>query len=401
MKRILILLAVSLPGVILMAGCSGAGSYPDGDSRYEAFAPDGIPFVVADSTWAIDQRGNHRAVVTVAENSGEGVLVELPWRRPDLNPETKKILVTDAEDKEIKDVVVTKLTPEEGEILFKPVSGPGTYYIYYLPYKWQYWYANVSDYLAPEYEAEASWKEKVTSSKDSLPKAKVNRFESASRFHFWSPMGLIATAGEIKALRASTGRDMVVFPEDRAFPIQFSRYIPVKWVKAPLPEFKGLAMRNEYYTWQLGVWAAGKDLKNVKVKFTELKNGGSVIGTEAITCFNQEGTSWDGSRLDFTIDVPKDKVQALWCGVQIPEDAKSGVYEGQAVVTAEGVEPQVISRAIKVSPKVLADKGDSQVWRHARLRWLNSTIALDDKEPTAPYKEMSVNGRTIEATGKT
>ena len=240
MKRILILLAVSLPGLILMAGCSGAGSYPDGDSRYEAFVPDGIPFVVADSTWAIDQRGNHRAVVTVAENSGEGVLVELPWRRPDLNPETKKILVTDAEDKEIKDVVVTKLTPEEGEILFKPVSGPGTYYIYYLPYKWQYWYANVSDYLAPEYEAEASWKEKVTSSKDSLPKAKVNRFESASRFHFWSPMELIATAGEIKALRASTGRDMVVFPEDRAFPIQFSRYIPVKWVKAPLPEFKGL-----------------------------------------------------------------------------------------------------------------------------------------------------------------
>ncbi len=400
MKRILILLAVSLPGLILMAGCSGAGSYPDGDSRYEAFAPDGIPFVVADSTWAIDQRGNHRAVVTVAENSGEGVLVELPWRRPDLNPETKKILVTDAEDKEIKDVVVTKLTPEEGEILFKPVSGPGTYYIYYLPYKWQYWYANVSDYLAPEYEAEASWKEKVTSSKDSLPKAKVNRFESASRFHFWSPMGLIATAGEIKALRASTGRDMVVFPEDRAFPIQFSRYIPVKWVKAPLPEFKGLAMRNEYYTWQLGVWAAGKDLKNVKVKFTELKNGGSVIGTEAITCFNQEGTSWDGSRLDFTIDVPKDKVQALWCGVQIPEDAKSGVYEGQAVVTAEGVDPQIINLAIKVSPKDLADKGDSQVWRHARLRWLNSTIALDDKEPTAPYKEMSVSGNKVEATGK-
>ena len=46
MKRILILLAVSLPGLILMAGCSGAGSYPDGDSRYEAFAPDGIPCYV-------------------------------------------------------------------------------------------------------------------------------------------------------------------------------------------------------------------------------------------------------------------------------------------------------------------------------------------------------------------
>ena len=87
------LLIASSIALLCLAGCGEA--YPDENSRYEAFTPDGIPFTVADSTWAIDLRGNHRAVVTVAENSGEAVSVNLPWRRPDLNPETKKIIVTD------------------------------------------------------------------------------------------------------------------------------------------------------------------------------------------------------------------------------------------------------------------------------------------------------------------
>ena len=48
---------------------------------------------------------------------------------------------------------------------------------------------------------------------------------------------------------------------------------------------------------------------------------------------------------------------------------------------------------------MLADKGDSETWRHSRLRWLNSTIALDN-EPVAPYKEINLEGNVIEATGR-
>ena len=105
---------------LVVAGCQSNASYPDGESRYESFAPDGIPFVVADSTWAIDQRGNHRAVVSVADPSVEAVVARLPWRRPDLRPEIKRVLVTDAEDNEIKDVTVTELTSERGEVIFNP-----------------------------------------------------------------------------------------------------------------------------------------------------------------------------------------------------------------------------------------------------------------------------------------
>ena len=404
MRKILQLLVLPLAAAFL-SGCSG-GEAPDGESRYQAFAPDGIPFKIADTQWKVDQRGHHRAIVSVEDNSSEGVVAELPWRRPDLRIESKKIIVTDAGDNEIKDVLVTGMTAERGEVIFRPAAGAGTYHIYYLPYKWRSRYGDArygkpwNDYLAPEYDADKAWTDKVAGQKDKLPKAKVICFESVSKFNFWSPMGLIATAEEMEAVKNAAGKDMVVFPEDRAYPIQLTHQLPAKWTKAPEARFTGQAMRNEYYAWQLGVWAAGRELKNVRVSFGGLKNGTSVIGPEEMTCFNQEGTNWDGSHLDFTIDVPEGRVQALWCGVQIPENAKSGTYKGQAVVSAEGVDPQTIELEIKVSPKVLADKGDSETWRHARLRWLNSTIALDN-EPVAPYKEMTVDGNKVEATGKT
>ncbi len=388
-----------------MVNCSGSGNYPDGDSRYESFAPDGIPFKVADSQWKVDMRGHHRAVVKVEDGTAEGVVAQLPWRRPDLRIDTKKIVVTDSEDQEISDVAVTEMTSERGEVVFRPSSGAGVYYIYYLPYYWRSKYGDArygipwNDYLAPEYDADSSWRENVVRDKDELPEAKVECFESVSRFNFWSPMGLIATQEEIDAVKAEAGREMIIFPEDRAFPIQLTYQIPVRWRTAPKQEFHGLAQRNEYYTWQLGVWAAEKELKDVKVSFSELRNGYATIGSDAMTCFNQEGTNWDGKPLEFVVNVPEGKVQALWCGMDIPEDAKPGTYKGQATVSADGVEPQTIELAIKVSSKVLTNKGDSEPWRHSRLSWLNSTIALDD-EPVAPYKEMTLDGNVIEATGR-
>ena len=390
---------------LFMVDCSQKGGSPDGDSRYETFAPDGIPFKVADSQWKVDQRGHHRAVVKVEDGTVEGVVAQLPWRRPDLRIDTKKIVVTDSNDEEIKDVVVTGMTSERGEVIFKPSSGAGEYYIYYLPYKWRSQYGDArygkpwNDYLEPEYDADKAWSEKVVSSKDDLPQAKVEAFESVSRFNFWSPMGLIATEDEMNAVKAKVDKKMIVFPEDRAYPIQLIYQIPARWRTGPKPGFNGLAMRNEYYTWQLGIWAAEEELRNVRVSFSDLRNGRATIGTNAMTCFNQEGTNWDGKPLEFTINVAKGKVQALWCGVDIPEDAKPGTYKGQVSVSADGIEPQTVELAIKVSSKVLADKGDSETWRHSRLRWLNSTIALDD-EPVAPYKEMNLDGNVIEATGR-
>lgn len=39
----------------------------NGDNQYLPFAPDGIPFTVADTMWRADMQGNHRAVVQVSD----------------------------------------------------------------------------------------------------------------------------------------------------------------------------------------------------------------------------------------------------------------------------------------------------------------------------------------------
>jgi hypothetical protein len=125
-----------------------------------------------------------------------------------------------------------------------------------------------------------------------------------------------------------------------------------------------------------------------------------VISKDSVTCFNQEGIGWDGNPLTFSVDVAKGDVQALWCGISVPEHAKEGRYLGTATITADGVAPAAIRVTIRVDERVLADRGDGEGWRHSRLRWLNSTLGNDDL-PVTPYGAMELAGNTITASGKT
>src|SRR5690554_6624045 len=160
MRMYLLVLLASM----LAMGCSPktVNFYsPDGESLYLPYDLDGIPFMVADRAWEADMLGNHRVVVTVADvGESKGVLVNLPWRRPDLRPETKKVVVVDARTGEkIKNVLIKKLNAEKGTLIFEPVGGPGDYYIYYLPYKFRKGWNDArygepwNDYLPPIYES--------------------------------------------------------------------------------------------------------------------------------------------------------------------------------------------------------------------------------------------------------
>ena len=111
---------------------------PNGETQYEAFAPDGIPFVVADSAFMPDMKGNHRAVVKVDKTELNAVVATIPWRRPDLRPEAKKVVVYGAKSgKEIINVHVLEFSSEKGKIAFQPIASESEYYIYYLPYKFR------------------------------------------------------------------------------------------------------------------------------------------------------------------------------------------------------------------------------------------------------------------------
>ena len=381
------------------------------------FAPDGVPFVVAENAWPADGLGNHRAVVRVNESVKVARAV-LQWRRTDPQPEIKRIIVKDAATgKDAAHVVARNVTAERGEVLFNPTSGPGMYFIYYMPCRERrgssegraqpLW----NDYYPPDYSEGEKWLASFDAFRPPV-EAEVLRFESRTAFEAWTPMGLRATAAETEALRRAHTESPVVFTEDRVNPIHPASWLPAKWAKGEevRNSFAGTALKDEYYVWQIALWTPDGAVEGVKVKFSDLNlDDGRAVSTKppsipasAITCVNTEGVNWDGSQMKIDLNVPANRVQPLWCGVMIPPDATPGVYRGTATLTANGVAPREVALAIAVADETVRDHGDGELWRHSRLRWLNSRIGEDDT-PTKPYKAMSFNheARTITASEKT
>ncbi len=97
-----------------------------------------VPRRVASSPWEPSTLGNHRVVVTVPANVAGAtrvIRVDVPWRRRDADPASKDLIVTDADNAPISNVLRRSITRERGEIWFEPVRGAGRYFIYYLPWE--------------------------------------------------------------------------------------------------------------------------------------------------------------------------------------------------------------------------------------------------------------------------
>jgi len=192
----------------------------------------------------------------------------------------------------------------------------------------------------------------------------------------------------------------LVFPEDRRVPIRRRDILPRRWAGGPADTFCGQARPGEWYTFQLGVYAARRALADIGLTVTDLEAAdGAVIPKSAVRCINLGGIDWRGRPFNKTVAVPKGEVQALWIGAQIPEDAR-GRYEGSVTVRTEGAEATRVKIVLEVAGKALRDHGDGELWRHSRLRWLDSTIGLDD-EPVAPFTPLRVRGRSIHCLGRT
>ncbi len=350
------------------------------------------------SPWS-ETLGNHRAVLEVTEPS-DAVELNIVWRRHDLNPEEKKFIIIHESGDTIKNIHRILVDNERCQLNFGPVEKPGKYFFYYLPYVVQEEYGFYNKgYLKPESEPEKSWLNKVETSK--LPDAKLLEFQSRSEFDSFYPMEIIALKSEKDSLLKIHKNDFLVFPEDRKFSIRMLDEIPQRWIETgPSDEFTGEAQRNEYYTFQLGVFAAQKNLDDLKVEFTSLKNGDVEIPVSNLTCFNTGGIGPYGEPFVKRVDVEKGNVQPLWIGVDTPENIAGGKYLGTVKVIAENTEPQTINISLKINNEVLADRGDGEAWRHSRLRWLNSTLGIDD-EPTKLYSPIKFLGEnTYQFTDK-
>lgn len=334
--------------------------------------------------------GNHRAVIEVPKAS-QLVVLDLYWRRHDQDPQKRLFLIIDAVTGDtIQNIYRYSVTNERCRLAFGPVKKAGTYYFYYLPYVVQTdWGFYNKEYPGPEKSLSAQWVNTSgvgdMSRYKTFPEAKVVEYQSRSAFDSFYPMEVIALAAEKKSLIAKYPSEYLVFPEDREFPVKMKDEIPQRWIEKGLSsEFSGEACRNEYYAFQLAVFSSKKEIKNVKIQFTELTSGSAVIPDSALTCFNTGGTDPYGEKFTKKIDVPAGMVQPFWIGIDIGDKIPAGTYTGEVTVKPENAPEQKIRLEIKVNETMLADRGDSEPWRHSRLRWLNSTLGIDDN-PVKPY----------------
>jgi hypothetical protein len=356
--------------------------------------------------------GNHRAVVKVSAQA-DAVWVHIPWRRRDCDPEAKNIIIVDAKTAaRIGNIVRVDISREFGDLVFQPPTAPGDYHVYYLPYigSGRSNYPRVV-YQKPEVTSDAAWLARNRLTPDGLrsnawqklPRAETTEFQAIDEFNSFYPMEVIATAEETRALVAKHPKAFyLLFPEDRRYPIRMTGDLPQRWIERGAGQpFRGEAARGEFYTFQVGVYAVAGPVENLTVSFGGLKarSGQGRIAATAFRCSNTGGTDWTGKTFQKTIHVAKDKVQPLWVGVQIPDDAEPGEYEGSVTVAPKGREPATVRMTLSVSPDGIKAAGDDEPWRHSRLRWLDSMLAFDD-DLVPPYSPVETAGNTISVLGR-
>ncbi|HVU98251.1 MAG TPA: glycoside hydrolase domain-containing protein [Puia sp.] len=330
-----------------------------------------IPYTSCPKCWNPDSLGNHRAVIRF-NGPGNIAHVRIPWRLPMADPFDHRIIVQDAKTGARVPSSSSNLTREAGDIYFEPSSGKGVYYVYYLPYRNE----GRSNYPKGAYQ-----KADTTAN---LPgthaaNAVVTSFQSIDTFNTFYPMEVIATAKETNALKAKhPGAPFLLFPEDRDHPIRMTNDLPLRWIKQQ-PLHTLTAAKGEYYAFQVGVFAT-KDLENIQI---------TIKAPFAANCINTTGVTYDGKPFTKDINLTKDQVQPLWCGIDIPANAKPGTYPVTVTVKAHDTQLQTFRLNLTIANRTADD--DAQKMTH--LKWLNSTLAQENTV-IAPYTPLAIQGDT-------
>ena len=361
-------------------------------------------------SWDADTLGNHRAVLQVAAPAG-AVYARIPWRRRDADPQRKHLIVVEGKTSgRVLNVARLDVNREFGDIAFEAPSA-GAYFVYYLPNvgAGRSNYPKVT-YPEPESTADDRWLARhklqpadlASRAWASLPAAAVTEFQAIDQLSSFFPMEVVATKAEVAELLARRSDDaFLAFAEDRANSIKMTDDLPLRWIRrGPAAPFVGEAQRGEYYAFQVGVFAARQAADNVRVTPGALKRkGGGSVSAAAFNCINTDGVDSAAKPFTRTVNVAQGRVQAIWCGVMVPEAAQAGEYAGTIAVTAEKSGRVEIPFSLKVAPMVIPAHGDDEPSRLSRLRWLDSTLAVDD-ELVKPYTPVTVTGKTVGVLGR-
>ncbi len=365
-----------------------------------------VKYSIAEIPWEAGL-GNHRAIFEVPKKA-EAVKLKFNWRRHDESIEKRRFVIVNAKTGDtIENIHRLEVNNEKCDLVFGPAE-KGDYYFYYLPFKpdleWGYYRYG---YLDQEKSPDPQWvadnrlgNERILRR---LPKATCLELQARTEFDSFYPMEVVATQEELERFVSKAESDYIVIGEDRKNPIKMRDNLPLKWIKNGIGHhFEGSAKRHEYYTFQIGVYAAKKAVNNIELEFSSLKSSsGNLLSESVFTCFNTHGVDPYGNPFTKKVDVAKGKVQPLWVGVDIPKDTKAGRYTANITVKADGQIDQIITVELNIDDEIIANRGDDEPWRHSRLRWLNSTIGIDD-EPTVSYTPIGTDMKdnTVKLLGK-
>ncbi|MGV8136985.1 MAG: glycoside hydrolase domain-containing protein [Mangrovibacterium sp.] len=351
--------------------------------------------------WNPQGLGNHRAVIYV-EKPSDAVKVIVPWRRLDRVEDKNLILIDALTNQRIKNIYCLQKNKEFGEIVFQPISGEGNYYLYYMPGRntGKWWFPDAT-YEKPKDTFDPSWKISTANQIDDHL-ANTIAFECKSNYHSFYPMEIPVTQQELTdLLQKNRDKELLIFPENRNFPIRMFETIPYRWYKKGANSgFEGTAMRNESYSWQLGIFAPYKELNDFKLTFSDLKNEkGDILSSKSFKCINMGGKDHLGNEFVKNVTIPKGEVRSMWIVSDIKSDQAPGTFLGKVTASAKGTKDYTIAVTLHIENKIIENRGYNTPQNQSRLNWLDSDMGIDD-DVVVPYAPVKLNGRDVSILGR-
>jgi len=347
--------------------------------------------------------GNHRIILEVDDSISGTVQVIIPWRRPDANPGYKAIIIVEAESGEtVPHSMIIEVNNEIGHIAFEPVNGSSRYYVYYLPHRSTGSYYPKLTYIRPGEEHDTENQLRLRDDQlAKLPFAHIISAQSIDDFHSFYPMEVTATESEVIKFINDNPASFYLFPEYSEHPVKMNNYLPQHWVNGVAANgLQDTVQLGMYYTFQIGVWSPEHELKNISVNFSGLVARRDVVPAKAMTCFNLGGIDLNGNPFSKRLDINRNEVQALWCGIDIPADISTGEYIGEVIIQADEQQADTIFIKLNVDGPGTQNHGDNDPENMSRLRWLNSTIGTDIDFIAKPFIPLTVEGRSIHILGR-
>ncbi len=343
--------------------------------------------------------GSHRVILQVPNLSPgtRAVSASIEWRRPDPAPEKKAVIIHDLKSgKPIPNVRIDHLSAESTQLTFEPLSGPGEYAVYFLPVQLEGGAFPVGKYLPPASSADAAWL------KDHAPSpaaaASPIRWEAVSAHDAWTAAEVIASAAELAALRTASGNlAAAIVPKDaRSFRMNHTLSRDLALAGTANTPIRLSARPGESLVFPVVIWSPNRDLSGVTAAFS---GPATWLNPASIVCLSTHRTDWNGIASVVPVSVPRATPKALWFSVPIPNEPGSTSLTLNLPLPDGSPATRTLTIEIEASGPPIADHGDSDPQSLSRLRWLNSSTAVDD-EPVKGYSPLEVDGHTIRCLGR-